>query len=219
MAVRSGAGHDVAFHVAARPERGQQTAVDARDGRLEVALENAVELNALAGGEAQRAVRVLASKIVQRQILVRQDAAAGNLASDHEHVVLAQSLGPARLAGVAVLLLIGAVELEQALVLVVEFGSVLLQFLGDVAAQARLFSLTTSVPDRLGAQAGRGRGLVDSGGVNGHETSCEQRGKANHYQVYQIAMDGKDEDGRASGANALYKSRTISGGISAPEIA
>ena len=44
---RRRAGHDVAFDVAAGAERRQQAVVDAGDGLLQVALEDAVELNAL----------------------------------------------------------------------------------------------------------------------------------------------------------------------------
>src|SRR5947207_6152012 len=82
--------------------------------------------------------------------------------------MLAQPLGAAGLAGVTVLLLIRPVKLEQRLVLVVELGRLLLQLLGDVAAQRPAVFL-----DDLGAGAlgrlGAGRRLVDRGGVGGHD--------------------------------------------------
>ena len=47
---RGGAAHDVAGDVAARGERGHEAVIDLGDGRLEVALEHAMELEALPGG-------------------------------------------------------------------------------------------------------------------------------------------------------------------------
>ena len=64
-----------------------------------------------------------------------RDLAAGDLAADHEHVRLAGLLPMPVLAGVAVVLLIGAVELDQLLVLIVEMIDVPGQVLGDGAAQ------------------------------------------------------------------------------------
>ena len=49
--------------------------VDAGDGRLQVALEDAVELDALPAREAQRAVGVLAGQVVQGEVLLRRHAA------------------------------------------------------------------------------------------------------------------------------------------------
>ena len=109
-----------------------------------------MELDALPAGEAQGAVGVGVGQLVQGQVLLRRHAAAGDLAADHEHVMLAQSLSAAGLAGVAVLLLIGAVELQQLLVLLAEMIAVLVQFLGDRAAQPRLFSLMPSTAERPG---------------------------------------------------------------------
>ena len=92
VVMRRRAGHDVALHVAAGPERGQQAGVDAGDGLLEIRLEDAVELNALPRGEAQGAVGVLPGQLVHGQILLRRHPAAGDLAADHEHVMLADAL-------------------------------------------------------------------------------------------------------------------------------
>ena len=57
-------------------------------------------------GEAQRAVGVPAGEVVEGQVLLGRQPAAGNLAADHEHVMLADALLAAVLAGVAVFLLV-----------------------------------------------------------------------------------------------------------------
>ena len=53
-----GRGHDVAVHVAAGRQGGKQGLVDPLDQRPQAALDHAVELDALARGDAQRVVRV-----------------------------------------------------------------------------------------------------------------------------------------------------------------
>ena len=70
VAQRRGAAHDVALHVAAGGDGGEQRLVDAGDGRLEVALEHAVELEALAGGDAERAVGVLVGESLELEVLL-----------------------------------------------------------------------------------------------------------------------------------------------------
>ena len=117
------------------PSVVRSVCVDAGDGLLEVALEDAVQLDALPAGEAQRAVGVLAGEVVHAEVLLGGEPAAGDLAADHEDVVLAQPLAAPGLAGVAVLLLVAAVELDQVLVRVVELVGAGGQFLGDRAAQ------------------------------------------------------------------------------------
>ena len=83
-------------------------------------LQNPVELEALTRGDAQRAVAVLAGDVVHREVLVRRQFPARHLEADHEHVRLADAGLAAALAGVAVFLLIAAVEFDEALVHVVE---------------------------------------------------------------------------------------------------
>ncbi len=61
------------------------------------------------------AVGVLARQIVDGEVLFRAEPAARNAAPDHEHEVLAGAGRGAVLARVAVVLLIGAVKLEQGL--------------------------------------------------------------------------------------------------------
>ena len=63
------------------------------------------------------------------------DLAGRDLAAHHEHVRLAGLFPMPVLAGVAVVLLVGAVKLDQLLVLIVEMIDVLGQVLGDGAAQ------------------------------------------------------------------------------------
>ena len=70
MANGAGRGHDVAFDVAAGPQRAEQTAIDVGNGLLEVALENAVQLKALPGGDAQGAVGELPGQVVDGQVLL-----------------------------------------------------------------------------------------------------------------------------------------------------
>ena len=87
--------------------------IDAGDGGLEVALEHAVELEALAGGDAEGAVGVLVGDPLEREVLLAGDRAGGDRDPHHEAVRLLQAGGLERAAGVAVVLLVGAVELEQ----------------------------------------------------------------------------------------------------------
>src|SRR5262249_15018039 len=135
VSVRGGASHDVALHVAAGAQRAEQAGVDAGDRLLQMALEDAVKLDALPGSEAQRAVAVVASQPIHGEVLRRRYTAARYLATDHEHVVLADALFAAGLAGIAVFLLVGAVELEQLLVLIVEMIGVRVKLFRDAAAQ------------------------------------------------------------------------------------
>src|SRR5262249_15769751 len=104
-------------------------------GVLQVRFQDTVELDALPAGEAQGAVAVSVGQLVQGEILLRRHAAARNLAAHHEHVVLAKPLAAAGLAGVAVLLLIGAVGLQGLVGLLAERIAVFPQFFGDRAAQ------------------------------------------------------------------------------------
>ena len=93
-----------------------------------------MKLNALPGREAQGAVAVLVRDGIDGEILSRGHASAGNLAADHEHEVLADALLLAVLAGVAVFLLIAAVELEELLVVLTEMIIVPSQLSADAAA-------------------------------------------------------------------------------------
>jgi hypothetical protein len=61
--------HQIAYNVTARAKRRQQGGVDLGDCPLEIALEDAMQLDALPGRDAQGSVRVFAGEIVQVQIL------------------------------------------------------------------------------------------------------------------------------------------------------
>src|SRR5262249_22268915 len=126
---------DIALDIAARSERGEQAIVDAADGALEVAHQYAVELDALPRGEAERAVGVLAGQFVDGQVLLTGDLPAGDLAADHEHVRLAGPLFAACFSRVAVLLLVGPVELQEAFVGVAEMIDLGGDLVADRAAQ------------------------------------------------------------------------------------
>ncbi len=94
-----------------------------------------MKLDALPAGETQSAVAVGVGQLVQGQVLLRRHPSAGDLAADHEHIMLAQSFAAAGFAGVAVLLLIGAVKLEELFILLAEMIAVLPHLFADGAAQ------------------------------------------------------------------------------------
>ncbi len=103
---------------------------------LQVALEDAMELDALAGGEADGAGG-LGAQIVMDEPLGGRDAASGHLAADHEapglFLFLLGELG----AQIPVILLVAAVVLEQDVVRFFEMGDGgISQRLGDGAAEA-----------------------------------------------------------------------------------
>ena len=71
-----GRGHDIAVHVAARRERREQRLVDLRHQRTQTGLHDAVKLDALPRGDAQRVVAVLRREFVEHAPLVRRHHAA-----------------------------------------------------------------------------------------------------------------------------------------------
>lgn len=87
--------------------------IDAGDSRLEVPFQDAMKLEGLAGRDAQRTVAVTARQFVQLQPLPRRADAARHPHPDHEAVGRLQLLPLALVAEIPVVLLIGAVELEQ----------------------------------------------------------------------------------------------------------
>ena len=89
---------------------------------LEVALEHAVKLEALPGRDAQRAVGVLVGEPLEREVLLAGHGAGRDRDPDHEAVRLLEPRRLERAPGVAVVLLIGPVELEQRDVVVAEVG-------------------------------------------------------------------------------------------------
>ena len=111
-----GRREDVAVHVAAGRERGEQRLVDALDHRAQIGFHDAVKLDALARGDAQRVVAVSRGEIVEHAPLLRRHHAAGNAAADHHDVFLAG------LAQVAVVLLIAAVKFQELVVVLAKNG-------------------------------------------------------------------------------------------------
>ncbi len=84
LMMRRGAAHHVAVHVAAGGQRGELHFVDAVDRLLQVALQHAVQLQALAAGDPQRGVADLVAQVELGQQLLAGQLAAGNLRADHE---------------------------------------------------------------------------------------------------------------------------------------
>ena len=137
---RRGAAHHVAVDVAAGSEGGHQAVVDLGDGRLQPALQHPVELEALPGGDAEGAVGPAVGDFLEREVLVRVERARRQRHAHHERVRLLSALVPA-LACVTVILLIGAVELEQGDVVAFEVAAAAQELLRDGAAEMTSFAL------------------------------------------------------------------------------
>ena len=132
---RGGAAHHIAFHVAAGGERGELYLVDPLDRRLEIPFHDAMVLNALSGCQPHGAVGQFVSQIDLGQHLGCGELAARN-ARPHHKRDLAGALGPLlRLALLAVILLVGAMILEQLNTSLAEAGGAVDEFLGNVAGE------------------------------------------------------------------------------------
>ena len=119
------------------------------------ALQDAVELDALPRREAQRAV---ARTCRQMSSIARYWSAVsfppGILQPDHEHVRLADAGLVAVLAGVAVFLLVAAVELDEALVDLAEMlDRGIDQLLGERAAKIPPLASCAPQPGRVSARS------------------------------------------------------------------
>ena len=108
--------------------------IDLGDGRLEVALEHAVELEALPGGHPQGAVGPAVGHLLEREVLVGIERPRRERHPHHERERLLRALVPP-LARVAVVLLVGAVELEQGDVVAFEMAAAVVQLLRDGSAE------------------------------------------------------------------------------------
>jgi hypothetical protein len=109
--------HDAAVHVAARAQRVQQTAVDRLDRGLQVLLHDAVELEGLASGQPECAIRAGPGQLVEPQPLVRPAHASRESCPDHERPRRFEHLATSLVAQVTVVLEIDAVELRDLLVI------------------------------------------------------------------------------------------------------
>jgi len=96
-----------------------------------------------------------------------------DLAAHHEHVVLADALFLAALPGVAVFLLVAAVELEELLVVLGEVVGILGQLVGDGAAELPAVFLDVLGGGALGGGLGSRRRFGGRGGsgFRGHDAS------------------------------------------------
>lgn len=101
--------HHVPIDVAAAAQRGPANIGDVGDDGLQVLLQHAVELERLARRGAQIALPVGVGHRVQLPVELWRHLAVGHLEAEHELV----GLGPLRAPRLAVLLLVGAVMLED----------------------------------------------------------------------------------------------------------
>ena len=104
-----------------------------------------MELDALPGGDPQRAVGPAFGDPVEAEILLRREPPARNAHPDHElpDLVVAALLALGR--AVAIIALVDAVKFEQRIAFLVERDAGVRQVAGDVAAQVAALLL-----DRLG---------------------------------------------------------------------
>jgi hypothetical protein len=93
-----------------------------------------VELHALPGRQAHGAVGQVGDPVEGQPLLAGQPA-TGDGGAHHAGVVEGQALGPPRLADVAIVLLVDAVELEQHDAVVLELGGGRRQLVGERATQ------------------------------------------------------------------------------------
>ena len=148
--IRIGGHRDIAVDVAAGGEGVDQRGVDRLHRRLQFALDDAVELESLAGGDAQAALGVGGRDGVEFQPLRRRDHAARGAGADHEREVGFELLAAAHVAHVAVVLLVAAVILDEGLIVVGQrAGDLVRQRFDQRAAQTA--ALLFDVFDRVSA--------------------------------------------------------------------
>jgi hypothetical protein len=115
--------HHVAADVSTGGDRAQERVVDAADGRLEVALQDAVKLEGLARRQPERIVPVSSCQRVEREPLRGRRDAARDTHPHHELVCGLQLLPRALGAQVAIILLVEAVKLGELRVVLRERAS------------------------------------------------------------------------------------------------
>jgi len=150
---RRGAGQDVALHVAAGRERREVVLVEVPDHHGEVLLVDPVELELLAGRDPERAVAHQPRQLVADQVLMARHPAADHADPDHHHVRLLLLLLLQPQAPVAVVLQVGAVELEDLAGILGEEGLVVEQLLGHHPAEVGAGGLQGLVLAELGRTA------------------------------------------------------------------
>jgi hypothetical protein len=163
--------HHISFHVATGSQRGELHLVDPTNCLFEVGLQHAMQLQPLASSDSQRRIAHLVAQVELGQQLIARELAAWNGGADHEAVKLGlgrRIAGPRLGPTLAVVLLIGAVVLEQLGAGLADVVGAVGHVGGDRAAQVVALGL-----DRLD-RAGLGRLVVGGVGLCGHD-------------VYQIA--------------------------------
>ena len=153
---RRRAAHDVALDVAAGGERGHLDVVDPLHEGPEIPLHDAVVLDRLPRREPDRAVAHLVAQVDRREQLVGRELSARHAGANHERDIALALLPIDGLAGLAVVLLVGAVVLEQLDRGLAEAGSAVGQLLGDVSSQVVAGDL----------------GQFDGGGLGGGTGGC-----------------------------------------------
>ena len=129
-------GHDIAVHIAAGRDGIEEDLVHALDELFDIALEDAVKLEGLARGEAERGGGNIAREFVEDEPLVRGGFAAGETDTEHERERLFLAGFLEGHAEVAVVLQIEPVEFRELAGVVRDRarGGVG-EFLGDAAAE------------------------------------------------------------------------------------
>src|SRR6516164_4829824 len=94
------------------------------DTLLQIALENAVQLKALASRDTQRVIAKVAGDPVMREILLRRKGAAWQFRADHETPRFVQILPLTVHTLIPIILLISAVKLEELELFFGKMGSV-----------------------------------------------------------------------------------------------
>ena len=115
---RAGGGsrrsHDVAFHVAAGGDGGDQRIVQPLDSLAQAGFDDPVELEVLAGCDAERVVCITGDQIVTGQVLFGAQDAAREFRTHHENPL------SGHLPSVAVVLLVNAMEFQEFVIVVRE---------------------------------------------------------------------------------------------------
>ena len=129
-------GHDIAVHIAAGRDGIEEDLVHALDELFDIALEDAVKLEGLAGGEAERGRGNIARELVKNEPLVRGGLAAGEAHAEHEGEGFFLAGFFESEAEVAVVLEIESVEFRELAGIVRDGRSGgVCEFLGEVAAE------------------------------------------------------------------------------------
>ena len=115
--------HHIAVHVAARSDRVHRHLINLGDGTLQIALDDAVKLKGLTRGQLDSSVRELGSEAVGLQPLLRSGNSTRHADTDHEGISLLQLVLATVRAEIAIILLIGSVELEELLVVLTHRSS------------------------------------------------------------------------------------------------